>query len=306
MNDRRPRRILVIHNPTAGGAGGRRLRRVIAALERLGARVDLRPTARRGDAEAIARAVTRDTCDLLVVAGGDGTINEAVNGLHGTSPVLGIVPLGTANVLAIELGLSSNPAAICDAVAAWRVGDIRVGRANGRRFTMMAGVGFDAAVVGNVDPALKRRFGKGAYGWQIFREWLRFETPALSCRIDGAPLSAGSLIAAKGRHYGGGFTLARDARLDEPRLHAVAFVRAGRLDILRALAALPFGRASARPGVVTQSCRTIEIDGPSGSPVHADGDIIGALPVTIEIDPDPVRVLLAPSGRPRAGGARET
>src|SRR5262250_1795443 len=100
----RPRRLTVIYNPAAGDRGrGRRFAQVIAELERLGCQVVVQPTAARGDAERFARAAGSAATDAVVAAGGDGTINEVINGLDGSGLPLGVIPLGTANVFAAEV-----------------------------------------------------------------------------------------------------------------------------------------------------------------------------------------------------------
>src|SRR5437660_950350 len=165
-----PKTVLLIRNPTAG----RRRRGLVDAVVRQvrteGWTVDLVDTEAVGDARRLA-----ETCDgaryaVIAVAGGDGTINEVVNGLAhrgGDAPALAIVPLGTANVLAHELGLGFGAAAIARTMVSGRALLVRPGEAcNGgdpRCFSLMAGAGFDAKVVAGVSALLKRRLGRGAY-----------------------------------------------------------------------------------------------------------------------------------------------
>ncbi len=111
---RRPR-VLIVHNPTAGGSRAR-AGAIIVRLRRLGCHLEVRSTARRGDAEAFARAAAGQGFDRVVAAGGDGTINEAIQGLAGTGLPLALLPLGTANVLAAEIGLGSEPAALAETI----------------------------------------------------------------------------------------------------------------------------------------------------------------------------------------------
>ncbi|MGH6930488.1 MAG: diacylglycerol/lipid kinase family protein, partial [Dongiaceae bacterium] len=156
----------IVFNPTAGGRRRMRLEQTLELLRDSGCQISLQATAARGDAETIARTFcdTPPTPDLLVVAGGDGTINEAVNGMLSNGSAswpLALVPLGTANVLAAEIGLTTEPAAVARTIARGATTRAYVGMANGRCFTAMAGVGFDAHVVANVDLRLKRRLGKG-------------------------------------------------------------------------------------------------------------------------------------------------
>ncbi len=139
---------------------------------KIGLRADPDETTRPGDAEKTANLLQAADFDVVVAAGGDGTINEVANGLikaTGAVPPLAIIPLGTANVLAEEIGLRGQPAAIAKAIACGDRITVHLGLANGRHFIMMAGVGFDAHVVANVDLALKRRTGKIAYAWRPWR-----------------------------------------------------------------------------------------------------------------------------------------
>jgi diacylglycerol kinase family enzyme len=178
----RPLRLRIIHNPTAGGARWRRYGAVLERLDAAGARVEDLATGRRGDAEAYAAALARDDCDRLVVAGGDGTINEAINGLlangaGGRTLPLAILPLGTANVLAQELRLSTRPAAVARYILEGTARPVSLGEANGRAFCLMAGVGFDAHVVARVDGRLKKRIGKLAYVVQTLRQLAVYDFP---------------------------------------------------------------------------------------------------------------------------------
>src|SRR5262249_60700955 len=144
---------------------------------------------------------------LLVIAGGGGTINEAVNGLlsrgGGAASPLALVPLGTANVLANEIGLVTAPAAVARTIARGAAVRAYVGIANGRCFTAMAGAGFDAHVVAHVSLRLKRLLGKGAYVLESLRQLWRFPFPRYRVTIDGQSYDAASVIVAKGHYYGG-------------------------------------------------------------------------------------------------------
>jgi YegS/Rv2252/BmrU family lipid kinase len=290
-------RVTVIVNPVAGRRRVGRLRRYLAALADAGFVVVVRETTSRGDAEAMARDLSCRHADLLAVAGGDGTINEVANGLHGESPPLAVIPLGTANVFARELRLPVSPRRLAQVFAAGRMTSIRCGRVGERRFVMMAAAGFDAAVVERVSPALKQALGEGAYVWQIAREWVRGAHFQLEVRIDGAADCAASVIVANGRRYAGPFILAPEADLRTDEFSVVLFRRGTRADVALYLVTLPLGLLHACPGVEIRQVRRIEIMGPAGAPVHADGDIVARLPVDIRMEPHPIRVLVPPSVR---------
>src|SRR5580692_5205822 len=159
-----PRRVLIILNPDAGRVAARRrhLGRVVAALNRRGCAVEIREAARAGDAEHLARTA-EPAFDVIVAAGGDGTIAAVVNGVAAAPRPIAILPLGTANVLAAEIGLPRGAAALAQVIAEAPASFVWPGQIGGRLFLTSAGGGFDADVVAAVDRGLKRRGGKLAF-----------------------------------------------------------------------------------------------------------------------------------------------
>jgi len=288
MNDSRVtttpdrRHLMVIFNPTAGR---RRSRALAEALLLLEPQVELthKRTGARGDAEAFARQTPKGV--IALVAGGDGTANEVANGLLAAGGgEMAILPLGTANVLAAELGIA-NIAGAAGAAAGGSLLTCRPGLANGRGFLLMAGVGFDAHVVANVSPRLKRLFGKGAYVAETLRQLARFSFPRYRVTVDGVPHEAASVIVARGHFYGGRFIVAPEARLESGELHVCLFHRGGRLQTILYAVALAAGRLHRSRHVTIVKAQRITIEGPAGDPVQGDGDMIGRLPVTIELSP---------------------
>ena len=198
-----PRKVLVIFNPTAGARRRARLTRILEIMWSLGAAVTLHETKARGDAERTAREASTKVYDVVVAAGGDGTINEVINGLSGRQIPLGIIPLGTANVLAAELDLPTDDVGLARTIALGRTRPVTLGDVNGRRFVMMAGVGFDAHVVASVDAGLKRLIGKSAYVWETLRGFFRYKFRSYRLIVDGKPYEVGSAVFANGHFYGG-------------------------------------------------------------------------------------------------------
>jgi diacylglycerol kinase (ATP) len=280
-------RLLVIHNPAAGRQ--RLLSPVLEALERRGASIRLEPTTARGHAEAMARAAARDAgIDRLVVAGGDGTIGEALDGLAGAKLPLAIIPLGTANVLAHELGIADAPA---DAILDGAPRAVSLGAVNGRRFAMMAGVGFDAHVVRDVSTRLKRALGKGAYALETLRQLFVFGSGPYDVVVDGVAHRAASALVCNGHYYGGRFVAAPAARLDRPGFQVVLFLDPGPRATLGYMAALAAGRLARHPRVCIVEGNVVEIAGPAGEPVQGDGDVIAHLPARFEALPDAARLV---------------
>ena len=306
----RGQRLLVIHNPVAGWRRRRRLQAVLDQLVRRGCIVAVRETTRRGDAEALARTARAEDYDRIVVAGGDGTINEAINGLADRRLPLAVVPLGTANVLAAEIGLGVAASNVARAIAEGSAAAVALGRISSRdgqvrRFSMMAGVGFDAHVVARVDPVLKRWTGKFAYVLASLRQIVAYRDRIYDVTVDGRRTRAASVIVAKGHFYGGRFVVAPDARLDEPCVHVCLFGRSGRWHAIRYAAALLFGRLHRLPDVTLVRALKVEVAGPAGEPVQVDGDLDGQLPVVIDIDDRALRLAM-PRGGARRGKANAT
>jgi len=299
-------KILVIYNPTAGARRRRALFKVLRELRALQCTVTLRATRSRGDAEAFARQARQasdmnaEAPDAIVAAGGDGTINEVLNGMNGADLPLAIIPLGTANVLAAEIGLSGEPAAVPRTIARGEIMSAYLGSANGRVFAVMAGVGMDAEVVDTVSQRLKRWVGKGAYAWAIVRRLTRPLGARFEVVIDGETKLVASLVVANGHYYGGWFVCAKDARLEIAEMHACLFKDDTRLGAIRYLIWMALGRLEKLPSFEVVPCREVtvftKIHGTTPDVVQGDGDIITTLPTRFEILRVPLKLLVPSAG----------
>jgi len=307
MTITQPKAILLIRNPIAGRRRRGLVDAVVRQVQTQGWTVDLVDTEAVGDARRLA-----ETCDaaryaVIAVAGGDGTINEVVNGLahRADAPALAIVPLGTANVLAHELGLSFKAAAIARTMVAGRALLVRPGEAcNGgapRCFSLMAGAGFDAKVVAGVSAPLKRRFGRGAYVWRSMIETRRYRPVRYAVEIDGVRHEAASVIVTRGRLYAGPYVVAPLATLSDPLLHVCLFERWGRSQTLRFGFALLTGRLPRAGGYRVIAGREVKVSvlsdagEPGTQPVQIDGDDALTLPISINVASGAVRLLLQPA-----------
>ncbi len=287
----RHRRVLVIFNPVAGWRRRRFLRRVLAALQARGCAVTLRETGARGDAEALARASDPARFDLVVAAGGDGTINEVINGLRDSVLPLALIPLGTANVLAGEIGLRRRARELAEAIAAGTAHPVYLGQANDRRFAMMVGVGIDARIVESIDLRLKRIAGKLAYVASAVSALWRYRAARYELEIDGRRYQVAAAVIANGHYYGGRFVLARDARLTEPSLQVVLLERPGRWNVLRYAVAIARGRLDRLKDVRVIEARRVVVSGPAGEAVQADGDLAAMLPLLVGLAERPLALV---------------
>lgn len=282
------RRILAVFNPAAGRSRRNRFNDVVEKLKNLGCAVTVIETKAPGHAEKIAQDASSTEFDIIAAAGGDGTINEVVNGLKGKAISLGIIPLGTANVVADEIGLKKNPNKVANALAHGTLKKIRVGVANGRRFVMMAGSGFDANVVDGVSLRLKKKLGPLAYVWQATTQSFKDKCEPCSIVIDGTAHATVSMVACNGRRYGGPFIAAPTASLSDDSFEVVLMKGRGWFSVARYGLGLILGRITMWPDVEVIRGRQLAIENGNGEPVQADGDIITRLPVHISIDPEPV------------------
>jgi len=285
--------VLIIANPAAGRArsGSLLTDRVIAALERRGCAVVLRRAgAALGDVERLAREAEPDF-DVVVAAGGDGTVNAVVNGLAAAPRPLALLPLGTVNLLAREIGLPRHAEGLAAVIATAPSRPIWPARVGGRLFVSVASGGFDAEMVAAVDPRFKRRFGRLAFVWPILRGLWRYRASEISLRMDGIEHRAALVVVAKGRYYAGPFVAAPAARVADPVLHLVLLRRSGRLAVLRYLAALVLGVLPRLRDVVILRGAAARLSADTPGPVEADGEIVARLPVDIAVSDNPVPLL---------------
>lgn len=293
------RRVSLIYNPTAGASrhGAARLPQLVAALGKRDVRVEPRATTACGGATKLARQAVAEECEVLIVCGGDGTINEAAQALVGSHTALAIWPCGTANVLAKDLHLSHRPEVLADLIASGQTRTISVGRAlkpeTGwqRYFLLMAGVGLDAAIVKRVDLALKRRAGVGAYlaaGLDFFADWRL--TP-LSLNINGHCHDATFAVIANAPGYGGWFTLAPQAQLEEDQLDVCLFNSRSRIEYLSYALFSLTGSHTQRARVLYQKTQAASAQSNTEAFVQLDGELAGSLPMCFESVPRALRVI---------------
>jgi YegS/Rv2252/BmrU family lipid kinase len=289
-------RAVIIGNPNSGSAGDEGyLERFAETLRTGGLEVEVLNTERPDHATELA-AMAGD--QLVIAAGGDGTVNEVVNGLS-KDATLGILPLGTANVLARELGLPLKPEDACERILTGTVVRMDVGVATDeegteRRFTCMAGIGFDANVVREVTPRFKRYLRSLAFPLVALKVYFQGDLPDLHV-VDGDTTRVAQFaVVANGRYYGGEFEMAEDASLGSGELEVVLIEKVSLLlrpDILaRILAKSPLDRAMKSFTSQEIMAKSPETRG-THVPVQIDGEVWGHLPMSFRIEPACVEVI---------------
>ena len=253
-----------------------------------------------GTASDQVRAAIAAGADLILIAGGDGTVNEALNGLAGSGVPLGVLPGGTANVLCSELRSGTNMEKVAARFKEFVPVDVSLGllRPEGREprhFLLMAGAGLDATIVRDVSPEWKRRFGKLSYWAGGFGHTFSNLTP-LNVEFEGQKHRCGFALAARVRNYGGDLEIANHADLLDHSFGLVLFKATFSLPYLLYFGGVLIGQHSRLPGVTLASPTRIRLSPASDRPVfiHVDGEDAGPLPATLEIVPEALRLMVPP------------
>ena len=306
------RAVVLIANPNAGRGGrtrAREIERFRALLEARGVGCELALTRAPEDATRLAREAVAAGEREIVVSGGDGTINEALQSIVGTRARLGILPAGTANVLARELKLHFDAERAAEAIARGATRKVYAGLAfdettSARRyFLLMAGVGLDASIVKRVRPRLKRRVGEAAFWVSGLSHLASWEPVPFTVEVGGEKFPATFAAVGRAAHYGGELSITPRARLDSPEFELCLINSRSRLRYLQLLtgAMRAEGIKGDRRGVRYLRAARVRAAG-DGVLVQADGELIGELPMTFEIVADPVELIAPPAEKPKRIG----
>ena len=281
-------KILVILNPAARGARARGTSEKIRNLPD----ATVRTTSGPGDARSIAAQSAAEGFATVVAAGGDGTINEVVNGLAGSDVALGILPVGTMNVFAAELGLPNNIENAWEIVRAGHTRRIDLVRANDQYCVQLAGVGLDAQVVQATSSAFKKNFGPLSY--LISAAQIAARTPPkLIVEHDGGRREGSFVLIGNGRYYGGPVAFFKDARIDDGKLDVLIFKNLGYLDIARYLATILMGKHTGLEDVDYFQTERVSVSSEDEVPVEVDGEVVTKLPATFRISSRKLKVVVA-------------
>jgi diacylglycerol kinase (ATP) len=294
------RKATLISNPKTGRYGSRRpkpIQELASHLESLGLEIELKLTAGPGDATEIAARAARNGSSDVIVAGGDGTINEAIQGLAGTKARLAILPRGTGNVLARELGLPLEEEQAVEVLVRGKSRRIHFGvaidetKGGSRYFVLMAGIGLDASVVRRVQPSLKSRIGKGAFWVSGLSHLATWNPRPFELEIDGRNYTATFAAIGKAARYGGDLAITPRARIDQPEFEVCIIETFNRFRYLQLLSyAMRSGMPRHKRGVRFVMAKSVR--GLGDAPVQVDGELIGQLPMRFQIAPHSLEVIV--------------
>jgi YegS/Rv2252/BmrU family lipid kinase len=315
------RRVALIYNPASGQHSARRaatIAEAVAVLRAAGVEAEAFETGAPGGATVHAREAVSRGCDAILACGGDGTVHEIVQSLVGTETALGVIPLGTANALAADLGLIASPAKVARILLEAKPALVSVGRIHyrdgsgnqsARYFIVAAGIGADALLMARLDARLKRRLGYVLYLIEAFRIWMTHSFPLFDAVVPAngsgglRAIEVSQLLAVRVRSFGGVLhNLAPGASLRNGKLSLLAFKTQSRLLYLRFLLAVIARRQTFNRTVELLETASIECRARNGADasffVEADGEVLGSLPVRLEVVPHALRLLIPPGAQP--------
>ena len=306
------RNALLIHNPNAGGGGNTR-RKELDEARRIfatgGIEADLAETTGPGDATEIALRAGNEGRQLVIACGGDGTLNEVVNGLarqqNGHRVPLALLPGGTANILAKELTLPWDIPQAAERLVRGTVREIALGLATptsepekARYFLSVAGAGPDGRITYAVDLELKAKMGIFAYWWQGAREVLNYKFPRFNVKTKDQTIEASLVIVGRTKHYGGPFKITTEADLFEDQFEFLGLTTQSGLRYLSYLPTLWMGDLRKEDGVYFWKSDRLVCESIDDKPIYAqvDGEPLARLPVEFRIVPRALRLLVPGPG----------
>lgn len=280
------RHVYAIVNPVSGRRGiPARLHRLADILRHFGCRLDVDYTTGAGHATLLAKS-RPDSADAVLAVGGDGTLNEVVNGMIGQATPVLAWGTGTKNLVAGELRMPTDAIDVARTLLTGETRACDVGVVNGRRFIANVGVGFDAECVHNLSRRRRGHITQGDYFWPVWRTFWSHRFPLLRVEVDGLCVfqGRGMVVVGNLQRYGWGARLLPLARYDDGLLDVCVVPCSSRLGMLAQLARIAAERHIGAGGVIYCHARGVSIRSPHRVRTQVDGDAAGDLPVTISVE----------------------
>ena len=293
----------IIINPIAGKRNFRNIKKAINVLRSNGIIPEIRETTKRGDAEIFAQEEIKNGTEIVIAAGGDGTVNEIANGLVGSSVKLGILPIGVANVFSLETQIPPDPVLAMDIILNGlpklvNVGYIQLSNGSGmgeirKHFLLMVGVGFDGGVVREIDRGRISKWGKAAYIFTGMRVISKYTHSPLHIKIDQGKITKGySAVIGKAHYYGGRFLVTPHVSLMDDSLDLCVFQSKGPWNMIKYAWGILQAKHLTYTDVYYCKAKEIEVSSPDEVFVQADGDFFGRLPAYLSVKKEALVVIL--------------
>ncbi len=283
------REIFVILNPAARGERARAMKDYV---QEISAQASIKLTSSPGEAGFLAKRAVERGARIIVAAGGDGTINEVVNGIANTQASLGILPAGTMNVFALELGIPFDLEEAWEIILRGRTRTIDLPRAGNKSFVQMAGVGLDAQTVKETTREFKKLFGPLSYVFNVIRIAAQKQPHITVTLKDGSTHVAAFVLIGNGRFYGGPFPMFKEASLDDGLLEVYLFKSHRHWNLIRYFTTGSLGLIHFNKDVVHLKTDQVTFDADREVAVEIDGELIGQLPITFSISPKSLKVIV--------------
>lgn len=282
-------KIAIIYNPNAGSGKIKKLLQIKKRLS-LNNSVTIFDTKKPGDATEIAKRECKNF-DIIVAAGGDGTINEVINGIHDNTR-LGIIPLGTANILAIEAGIKNDIHSICKSIEKGSVKKIYISNINNKKFFLMAGIGYDGDIVHKMHPSLKKIFGKAMFGFLGLVEFFKLKKYNIKVETNNNIITGNWVLVTNSKHYAGPYKITQSTSIFENNIVCYVFNDLSRLGFLYYIFLILFyGDLSKSKKVTKIISKNIKISSNEKINVQCDGEKYGNLPIEISFSSQSVNLL---------------
>jgi diacylglycerol kinase (ATP) len=243
---------------------------------------------------AEARKAVRDRVPVLIVGGGDGTFNALANVLVGSETALGVLPLGTGNAFARDLGVPADVTSACRIIATGKLAQVDVGIANGQHFLNVATVGLTTSIASSLQESLKRRYGRIIYLYAVIKAYRQIQPFEATLQTENGSLTFPTLqvVIGNGRYHAGPFRLAPDAGITTGRFSVYALESAHKTSLLKLALHLPSGDYVKLPEVHSESTFGGTLTCSPARRVTLDGEVGPQTPLKFEVAPRSLRVVV--------------
>ncbi len=280
-------RYALVVNPAArSGKSKGALPKIKAFFERRKEKLTIYKTQKKGDAIEMAKKASK-THGVVIAGGGDGTINEVINGIAGTKAALGIVPMGTTNVLAMELDIPDKPVEACKLIVSKKPVKIDIGQVNGRYFLSWAGIGLDSHMIRDTEniPIIKKILGKISYPLIGLKTLLTYSPTKMSVNADGKRYTGHFILVGNIKYYGGKFRVYPKAEVNDGLLDVCIFKKKSLIHTFKYTLAMGIGQHVNYDDVDYIQAKNIRIDTYDKILIHTDAELASETPAKISIKP---------------------